>query len=600
MKYFAGIDLGTTNTVIYHMEQNGPEDLKPSVLKIPQITDPGEIQEREQLPSFIYIPDEKELPAGAMALPWNKDLFWTTGEFAAKSSPQVPGKVISSSKSWLCSANVDKTARILPWNRNNEKLQMSPVDAAARILEHLREAWNASSLCNTEDDKLEKQSLVLTVPASFDAVARELTVKAAESAGLSPVLLEEPLAAFYSWLLENESTWRKELKAGDLVLVCDIGGGTSDFTLIKVNDENGNLGFERVAVGRHILLGGDNMDLTLAYYAANKLKTEKNISLDQYQISGLTHACRQAKEALLSESGEASRKLTVLGRGSSVIAKTISVEISKDEVVKVILDGFLPLCEKEEKAQTNIRAGLRTFGLSYESDPAISRHLAEFINRHISESRSFPKAVLFNGGVTKSPMVRTRIVELLDSWKAEELPSVRTLTGINPDLAVAQGACWYANVRAGKGIRIKSGSSHSYYIGVESNMPAIPGFMPPLQGLCLVPMGMEEGSEASVPYEGLALLVGESTEFRFFASTSRKEDQTGLLLNDITANDDCQELPKLTASLPPCENMPPGTLVPVKIKTELTETGTLNIWCENLNGEGRWKLEFELRSLQAQ
>ena len=599
MKYFAGIDLGTTNTVIYYMEQNGAEELKPSVLKIPQVTAAGEMQEREQLPSFIYIPDEKDLPPGSMALPWNKDIFWTIGEFAAKSSPLVPGKVISSSKSWLCSGNVDKTARILPWNRNNEKLQLSPVDAAAKILEYLRESWNSSSLCKDEDSKLEKQTLVLTVPASFDAVARELTVKAAESAGLSAGLLEVPLAAFYSWLLENEAVWRKELKAGDIVLVCDIGGGTSDFTLIKVTDENGNLGFERVAVGRHILLGGDNMDLTLAYYAANKLKTEKSISLDQYQISGLTHACRQAKEALLSDSGETSRKLTVLGRGSSVIAKTISIEITKEEVVKVILDGFLPLCGKDEKAQTNVRAGLRTFGLAYEADPAISRHLAEFISRHCGDAAGFPKAVLFNGGVSKSQMVRERILEALESWKPENFKALLTLTGNNPDLAVAQGACWYANVRTGKGIRIKSGSSHSYYIGVESNMPAIPGFMPPLQGLCLVPMGMEEGSEAAIPYDGLALLVGESTEFRFFASTSRKEDQSGLLIDDIASKEDCLELPKLSAVLPPCENMPPGTLVPVKIRTELTETGTLNIWCENLNGEGRWKLEFELRSLQS-
>lgn len=599
MKYFTGIDLGTTNTVVYYIDAEHDEGTKPEVFKIRQVIDSGETDEREILPSFTYIPDSKDLAKNALALPWKKDASYAIGDFARKNSSLVPGKVISSAKSWLCAENVDRSGKILPWNRNNPELQMSPVEASASILTHIRDAWNATIGADDDSKKLENQTIVLTVPASFDAVARELTVKAAESSGLKTVLLEEPLAAFYSWLLENEDSWRKQVKAGEVILVCDIGGGTSDFTLIKVIDEAGNLGFERIAVGRHILLGGDNMDIALAYSVANKLKTEKNIALDSYQISGLTHACRQAKELLLSAPDAKAQKLTVLGRGSSVVAKSISVELTRDDVISVLLDGFFPKCELSDKSAQASKTGLRTFGLPYESDPAITKHLAEFITRHCNaESGHFPNAVLFNGGVTKAALVRDRIISTIESWKPSENAEIRTISGINPDLAVAQGACWYANVSNGKGIRIKSGSSHAYYVGVESTMPAIPGFTPPVQGLCAIPLGMEEGTSADIPYTGLGLIVGETTEFRFFASTSRKTDLPGNIVENVSECEDIVELSRLTATLPAENNIPPGSLVPVTLKSELTETGTLNIWCISEKSDSRWKLEFELRSNQ--
>lgn len=598
MKYFTGIDLGTTNTVVYYIDAEHAEGAKPEVFKVRQVIDPGETEEKEILPSFVYIPDEKDLPKNALSLPWSKDSAFSIGDFARKNSSLLPGKVISSAKSWLCAENVDRTSKILPWNRNNPALQMSPVEASASILTHIRDAWNSTIAEGDDSKKLENQTIVLTVPASFDAVARELTVKAAEASGLKTILLEEPLAAFYSWLLDNEKNWRKEVKAGEVLLVCDIGGGTSDFTLIKVIDDKGNLGFERIAVGRHILLGGDNMDLALAYFLANKLKTERSMSLDSYQISGLTHACRQAKELLLSDTEAKAQKLTVLGRGSSVIAKSISIELTRQDVLSVILDGFFPECALADKPAVAARTGLRTFGLPYESDPGITKHLADFLTRHNGNGGQFPDAILFNGGVTKASLIRERILNVVENWKPQEKAKIRTISGSNPDLAVAQGACWYADVRNGKGIRIKSGSSHAYYVGVESTMPAIPGFTPPVQGLCTVQLGMEEGSSSDIPYTGLGLIVGEKTEFRFFASTSRKTDMPGNIIENITEGEEVVELSRLTATLPAENNVPPGSLVPVTLKSELTETGTLNIWCISDKSDSRWKLEFELRSNQ--
>lgn len=595
MKNFIGIDLGTTNTVLYSVHADS-KDFAPELFTIPQLTAAGESEKKSSLPSFVYLPDAKDLPAGALDLPWAGNRDFCVGAFARKASSQTPGKVISSAKSWLCSQNIDRTAKVLPWNRGNEDRQISPLEASARLLEHLRDAWNAEKAVGDESLRLENQNIILTVPASFDAVARELTVKAAEKAGLKVTLLEEPLAAFYCFLAEKQESWRGDLSVGDTVLVVDIGGGTSDFTLVRAIDEGGNLSFERVAVGRHILLGGDNMDLTLAYSVAQKLKAEKNITLDQYQISGLTHACREAKETLLSDADAKPVKLAVLGRGSSVIGGTISTTLSRAEVDAILMDGFLPECEFGVQAQNQPRSGLRSFGLLYESDPAITKHLAGFLAKHCVEGVAFPNAVLFNGGVTKSSGIRDRIVSVLNKWKAASAPQVKVISGSDPDLAVAKGACVYASIReGGKGIRVKAGSSHAYYIGVESTMPAIPGFTVPVQALCAVPFGMEEGTSADIPYDGLGLIVGETTEFRFFGSTIRRDDTPGRLLDNAPGNPDLEEISKMTAELPAGENLPAGSLVPVRLRAGLTETGTVRIDC--IGSEGReWKLEFELRA----
>ncbi len=599
-RYIIGIDLGTTNTAVAYLDSS-VEGADPKVFAVPQITQAGERQARETLPSFLYLPDEQEVAEGALDLPWATGRNFAVGAFARKQAATLPGKTISSAKSWLCAANVDRLARILPWNRNNPDRQLSPVDAAQRLIEHIRDGWNHQFAGADPELAFEQQEIVLTVPASFDAVARELTVKAAQRANLHVTLLEEPQAAFYAWLQDRGEGWRDEVDAGDLVLVCDLGGGTTDFSLIEVIDEEGNLALQRVAVGDHILLGGDNMDLTLAYAVAAKLQRERNLRLDNYQIAGLTHACREAKELLCASPDAPPQKLTVLGRGSSVIGGAITTELSFAELQQILVDGFFPVVGLDEHPEEGRRGGLRAFGLDYASDPAVTRHLAAFLSRHCAAGadgeRRLPSAILFNGGVTKATVLQERIIEVMRNWSTGGEATV--MAGTKPDLAVALGACWYGNVRRGNSIRIKAGSPHSYYVGIEPSMPAVPGFSPPMEALCVVAFAMEEGTDEHIPFTGLGLVVGETTEFQFFASTIRKDDRIGDILPDA-GNEELHELPALSASLSvDDERTPPGTLVPVTLKAVLSEIGTLQLWCLEDGGDRRWKLEYELRAIGA-
>ena len=596
-RYLIGIDLGTTNSVVYFLDKE-IEDAIPQVFAIPQLIEFGEIDTKPSLPSFLYLPNEKEVPEKGLALPWDEKQDFAVGELARKNSSLSPLKTISSAKSWLCVDNIDRLSPVLPWNRNDKEKQMSPVAATKQILIYIKNAWNSEMASEDSDLIIENQTVMLTVPASFDAVARELTVKAADEAGLNVILLEEPQAAIYAWLLEVGDNWRKQVAPKDVILVCDIGGGTTDLSLIKVKDDGGNLQLERIAVGNHILLGGDNMDLTTAYFAGAKIKQDKKQNLDAYQITGLTHACRQAKEKLLSkEMNVKSQKLTVLGKGSSLIANTITTEITRDELTKILIDGFFPSCELTEKPTRGAKAGLKAFGLNYESDPAITKHIAEFLKLHCGDDEDkLPNCILFNGGVTKADAVRERIVDILSDWLPESKGNAKVLTGNNPDLAVALGASYYGNVKDGKGIRIKAGSSHAYYLGIESSMPAVPGFTPPIQGLCVLPIGIEEGTVLDIDYSGLGLLVGEKTEFKFYSSVSRKDDNEGVLVEDINNVEDIEEMPPVTSELPVNDEIPPGSLVPVKLSCELTEIGTMQIWCESLTSENKWKLSFELRN----
>lgn len=596
MKYIIGIDLGTTNTVVYYLDKE-EENPATNIFKIPQITAPGEVLELEILPSFLYLPDTNEIEAGSLDLPWRTGQDYCVGEYARKCAATQPLKIISSTKSWLCADNVEREGDILPWNRTGSGTRISPVEASRRILAHIRDAWNYKMASGDESKSLEKQEIILTVPASFDAVARELTVRAAEAAGLKVILLEEPLAAFYAWIFDSGENWRKQAKPLDVILVCDIGGGTSDFSLIKTIDKDGNLEFERIAVGRHILLGGDNMDLAMAYTAAAKLQKEKNIRLDNYQLTGLRHECRAAKEKMLSGTDAPSEmKLTVLGRGSGVVKGALSVKISKEELENVILDGFFPKCSFGDKPSKSPTSGFKDFGLNYESDPAITKHLSEFLSKQ--DIANFPNLVVFNGGVTKAASIRKRIMETLLSWgeQANKKPSL--LEGSDPDLAVAKGASRYGLTRHGKGVRIKAGSSHAYYVGIESSLPAVPGFSHPVQALCVVPLGMEEGTGCDVPYEGIGLIVGQTTEFKFYASTTRKSDLPGSLVEDAENCPDIIKLAPLSATLPTESDILPGTLVPVRLRCELTETGTLQVWCFALRHDAKWKLDFELRAVQ--
>ena len=593
-QYIIGIDLGTTNIAVSYLKAEEAEEAVPELFAIIQITDQGERDQRATLPSFIYLPDDKEVSKKALDLPWADGRDYCVGAFARKNAQLLPGKVISSAKSWLCAQNVDPDSKTLPWNHEDPSRKISPVTATQRFLEHLRDAWNDSIGADDAKAKFQKQDIVLTVPASFNAVARDMTMQAAKKARLEVTLLEEPQAAFYAWLQAHNENWRDRVAAGELILVCDIGGGTTDFSLIKVTDEGGDLDLQRVAVGNHILLGGDNMDLAMAYGVAARLLEEKGMKLDQYQIAGLTHACREAKEVLCADASAGPQKLTVLGRGSSVVGGTVTTEVTMEQMQESLVDGFFPLCNTDDSPQQSTKAGLRTFGLDYEADPAVTKHLAAFLSRHGDE---LPGAILFNGGVTKANALTSRIVETINSWRGKK--DLTVLEGTDADLAVAHGACWYGNVRQGNAIRIRAGSAHSYYVAIESSMPAVPNVSPPVAALCVVQFGMEEGTSQEIPYNGLGLVVGETTEFKFFGSADRTEDNAGEILPPAN-HDDLHNLPSLSAKLPvEDKNTPAGTLVPVRLRAVLSEIGTLQLWCLEEGGSKReWKLEYEIRDAE--
>jgi molecular chaperone DnaK (HSP70) len=591
-RYIIGIDLGTTNSAIAYVDSAAEVPVS-ATLSIPQIIAPGEIANESSLPSFLFLPETNTLSPGSLNLPWHQsDQTTSVGTYARKLGSTQPGKVVSSAKSWLCSENVDRTAAILPATTQDGR-KTSPVEACAEYLKHIANAWDYQMASEDESLKIANQQVILTVPASFDAVARELTALAADEAGLNITLLEEPQAAFYNWLHEHEDSWRDKVVAGSNILVCDIGGGTSDFSLIGAESESGDLTLKRIAVGNHILLGGDNMDITLAYAVQQKLKTR----LNPKQMAALIHACRQAKENLCSTPDAEAEKITILGSGSSLIGGTLSSELTREEIFTLILEGFTPECDFGVETNKNVRSGLRSFGLNYESDTALTRHLSEFLSKHcpVDEAgeKILPAAVLFNGGVSKAGLLRDRVCNVINSWKGKD---IEVLTGTDPDLAVARGAAWYGFVRRGNSIRIKSGSSHSYYIGIESSMPAVPGFPPPMDALCVVPFSTEDGSEFDIPMDNLGLVVGESCQFRFFSSNMRNDDESGALLDEFTM-EELHEMPPMTAMLTD-ESGNAGNIAAVKLRAELTEIGTMKLWFNEVNSDRRWRLEFDLGSVQ--
>ena len=414
-RYIIGIDLGTTNCVVSFIDKETSTD-QPAVelFRVLQVTDSGVVEEKEILPSFLYIPSEAELPKKSLSLPWAEEIGFTVGTFARRRGAEVPLRLVSSSKSWLCYPNIDKTSPLLPWNAPEEIQKISPLEASSRLLEHIRNAWNYSIARDREDLLLEKQEVFITVPASFDALARELTVRAAESAGIpKSTLLEEPQAAFYAWINRRDQEWRKQAKVGDMILVCDIGGGTTDFSLIEVEDEAGELALKRVAVGEHILVGGDNMDLTLAW-SVKKHFSEKKINLDTRQMLGLIYSSREAKEKMLSDPKCKALPLVILGRGKSVVGGTLETELKRTEVEETIIEGFFPACSIEDSPQERKASGFRELGLQYATDTAITKYLARFLRLHAEKKGAgkfiHPTKLLFNGGVTKALSIRDRIV----------------------------------------------------------------------------------------------------------------------------------------------------------------------------------------------
>jgi len=604
-RYSVGIDLGTTHCVISYVDLQLPEDeIQLTVMEIPQLTGPGSIEDKAQLPSFTYLPHSAEIGEGETSLPWSATPKHLVGEIARNLGSKTPIRLVASAKSWLCHAGVDCKQAILPSDAPEDVTRISPFDASKAYLEHLRDAWDHQF----PEHRLEDQDVTITVPASFDPAARDLTVEAARNVGLGQsILLEEPQAALYSWIEKSEGDWRNHVNVGDVILVVDIGGGTTDLSLIVVTDQDGNLQLTRVAVGDHILLGGDNMDLALAYTVKAKLEQESGKRLESWQLQALTHGCREAKEKLFNQPELENMPLVVASRGSSLIGGTLRTELTREELNRVLVDGFLPQVEATDKPVVRPRSGLRSAGLPYAQDAGITRHLAAFLAKQkdatsefgiaLPESASFlhPTAVLFNGGVLKASVLADRLMNILNAWlQSEQAPQARLLEGADLDLAVARGASYYGFVRKGKGVRIKGGVAASYYVGVESAMPAVPGLPPEIEALCIAPFGMEEGTEEELPNEEFGLIIGEPVRFRFFASKIRRDDQVGTRL-ETWDSEEMEELDEIEITLPEEGGMV-GEIVPVHLSSAVTEVGTLELRAVSSRNGKRWKIEFDVRA----
>lgn len=590
-KFVLGIDLGTTNSVLSYTALDA-EAADVKLFDIPQLVAADTTESRTALPSFTYLTTEQEGSDGGLDLPWAESRSFAVGEYARARAAEAPDRTVGAAKSWLCHQRVDRRQPILPWNAPDDVNKISPVEASQRYLEHLVAAWEHAFPAAPVAD----QQVVLTVPASFDPVARELTREAAITAGLPRdfVLLEEPQAALYAWLATTGDRWRKMLKVGETVLVCDIGGGTTDLTLVRVTEEAGTLSLERVAVGNHLLVGGDNMDLTLAHVVATEFE-KKGVKLNPWQSVSLWHSCRAAKESLLSTDGPEKQSISVLGRGSKLIGGTVSVEVDRTSVANLLVDGFLPKCSATDRPQKQRASGFQEIGLPFESDPGITRHLAAFLAAHgNSADRSvFPTHVLFNGGVLKADVLRSRLLEVMRQWcdgKAETDP----LEGVHDlDHAVSRGAAYYGWAKDQGGVRIRGGVARSYYVGIETAGLAIPGAPRPLRALCVVPFGMEEGTQCDVPSGQVGLVLGEPVQFRFFSSAVRKHDRPGDVLNAWDESELVETVP-LEATLP-ADADADDAYVPVTFQSRVTELGMLELWCVGANMPGRWKLEFSVR-----
>jgi len=607
--FVLGIDLGTSNSAVTLTDLAADSS---RVVEVTQLLGPGQIGERTTLPSAIYLPHPEEFAAESVRLPWQEVSGPIVGQFARDHGALIPDRLVTSAKSWLSNPHVDPRSPVLPWNAELSEGKLSAFEASQSYLVHLKEGLLHAEKKDGHDRDLAAVQVVLTVPASFDEVARALTADAAAAAGFHDVvLLEEPQAAFYAWAEQAGSEWRKQVSAGDIVLVCDVGGGTADFSLIAVSEENGNLAVERISVGEHLLLGGDNMDLALAYTLQAQLE-DSGKTLDEWQFRALIHAASAAKVTLFSNETLNEVPISVPARGSGLFASTLSTTLSRTTLEAVICDGFFARTGVDEMPEEDGGAALQEFGLPYAADPVVSKHLARFLTRSLQNVRASeslsqlfstrpaalsggflrPTAVLFNGGVFKAAPIRRRVLDLLASWSAGE--EIRELAGFQPDLAVSKGAAFYGRNRVtGQGIRIKAGTARSYYIGLESARPAVPGFKPPVKALCVVPQGMEEGSAHLIEDRQFGLIVGKPAVFRFFSSEIRGGDHPGELI--ANAEKALEETSQIEVSLPPMEAFPAGQAVPVRLKSVVTELGNLELWMEHTASEQRWKVEFQVR-----
>jgi len=620
--FSVGIDLGTTHCVLSYLDTR-QEEAKVEVMPIPQLTAPGAVETRSQLGSFLYQPHENEMDSSSRVLPWSSEPKALVGAIARNLGSKTPIRLIASAKSWLCHGGVNRRDAFLPAGSPEEVEKVSPLRATELYLEHLAAAWNHTH----PNYPLQEQDVTITVPASFDPAARDLTAEAARNIGLAHLtLLEEPQAALYNWIDNSGDKWREQVIVGDIVLVVDIGGGTTDLSLVEVTEEAGNLTLNRIAVGEHILLGGDNMDLALAYRLKMKLAQEGK-ELQPWQIQAMTHACRDAKEALLNDAELQAVPIVVPSRGSKLLGATLKTELTQQEVQQTLVDGFFPQVAITEHPVQRNRGALTQMGLPYAQDAGITRHIAAFLSKQANArsgetapaqefnpfvnmpgmggetaSADFikPTAILFNGGVLKSTLLSNRLEETIGEWLIEadaELP--KRLTGTDLDLAVASGASYYGSVRRGQGVRIRGGIASCYYVGIESAMPAIPGMAPPMEALCVAPFGMEEGSSVDVPSQEFGLIIGQPVNFQFFGSTVRRDDLAGTHL-DYWAPEELEELPEIQVTLPVSEGRREGEVVPVTLASRVTELGTLYLEAIAADNGQKWHVEFDVREDAAQ
>jgi molecular chaperone DnaK (HSP70) len=560
-----GIDLGTTNSALAYIDEREAEDLDfppLHVFETPQLVAAGRVEARRTLPSFLYLEDSQPV-----------------GVYAREQGALVPTRLVHSAKSWLSNPDVDRTAKILPWDSQETGRVLSPVEVSARFIAKFREEWDRHKKV-----PLAEQDIVLTVPASFDEEARELTVMAARDAGIEQLtLLEEPAAAFYSWIAHNLAQSRKKLFDGQIVLVCDVGGGTSDFSLIRVSREGDLVTFTRTAVGKHLLLGGDNLDLTLAWLVENKL----GVPLSIRQRSGLRRQCSAAKEKMLNDPSVKSVEITVLGAGSALIGKSLKSEILREEALELALEGFLPFTQRGEAPKEEKRSLFRELGLPYVSDPAITRHL----NAFLEPTGQVPDAILFNGGFFIPEILRDRVADVVGQWYGRR-PEIFENSDL--DLAVARGAAYYSYVRStGSGILVRGGLPRAYYISLgeprEGKFPAV----------CLMPRGAEEGLAIEIDNDALQLVANRPVSFRLYSSLIRTEDKLGDLLEFSSGDPDLHVHAPLNAVIR-FGKKAEERLIPVKLGARLTEIGTLETWCESKISENRWRLQFELRKQAAE
>jgi hypothetical protein len=606
-RFAVGIDLGTTHSALSFIDlTRPPAPASQPLLHVPQTVAAGEVDSRALLPSCLYLPLGGELPSGSLALPWDKTPSALVGTFARDLGAATPARLVTSAKSWLGHSGVDRRAALLPTDAPDDVAKLSPVDASARYLGHLRAAWNHAH----PNAPLAQQHVTLTVPASFDPAARELTLEAARAAGLANVtLLEEPQAALYGWL-ERRPDWREELALGEVILVVDVGGGTTDLSLIAVLEHEGTLALRRVAVGDHILLGGDNMDLTLAYTVKAKLEAT-GATLDAWQVRALTHACRVAKEQLLSDdSPPAAVPVVVPSRGAKLVGASLRTELTREEALAALVEGFLPPVASSDAPAQRPRSALTQLGLPYAQDAAITRHLAAFLTRqaqagadlpiyrHASASFLHPTAVLLNGGVLKAGPVARRLMDTLNGWvTAEGGEPARVLGGADLDHAVARGAAYHAHAKHvdPARVRIRGGLAQSLYVGVEVAAMAVPGVAPELHALCIAPHGLQEGEAPERPPQQLGLVVGEPVRFRCFASSTRHDDAVGSVVTHVS-EPELVELGAIELTLPAAEHRP-GDMVAVQLQAQLTELGALELWAHPVGAGEPFVVSWQVRDL---